>query len=154
MNSRDAIHECLGFVSLRKILYRVGIMGFFVLWSLFFWTREEHLCLCYLFVCLFLALADLSASAGSKVVVVTANAWSNEQSYASVVQTNVDLYRGIIPGLARHSPNAVLLIASQPGQSPAHNTCIFYSQANLRRKAPPFWEGHCWRFILKTLNYI
>ncbi|XP_012683608.2 ubiquitin-conjugating enzyme E2 variant 3 [Clupea harengus] len=57
---------------------------------------------------------DLSASAGSKVVVVTANAWSNEQSYASVVQTNVDLYRGIIPGLARHSPNAVLLIASQP----------------------------------------
>ncbi|KAM3870671.1 ubiquitin-conjugating enzyme E2 variant 3-like [Diretmus argenteus] len=57
---------------------------------------------------------DLSASAGSRVVVVTANAWSNEQSYASVVQTNVDLYRGIIPGLARLSPNAVMLIASQP----------------------------------------
>ncbi|KAM4619570.1 ubiquitin-conjugating enzyme E2 variant 3 [Polymixia lowei] len=57
---------------------------------------------------------DLSASAGSRVVVVTANAWSNEQSYATVVQTNVDMYRGIIPGLARLSPNAVLLIASQP----------------------------------------
>ncbi|KAL2093522.1 hypothetical protein ACEWY4_010834 [Coilia grayii] len=57
---------------------------------------------------------DLSASAGSKVVVMTANAWSNEQSYVGVVQTNVDMYRGIIPGLARLSPNAVLLIASQP----------------------------------------
>lgn len=57
---------------------------------------------------------DLSASAGSRVVVVTANAWSGEQSYVSVVQTNVDLYRGIIPNVARLSPNAVMLIASQP----------------------------------------
>ncbi|XP_075894250.1 ubiquitin-conjugating enzyme E2 variant 3 [Nelusetta ayraudi] len=57
---------------------------------------------------------DLSASAGSKVVVVTANAWSGEQSYVSVVQTNVDLYRGIVPGLARLSPNAVMIVASQP----------------------------------------
>lgn len=57
---------------------------------------------------------DMSASAGSRVVVVTANAWSSEQSYVSVVQTNVDLYRGIIPNLARLSPNAVMLIASQP----------------------------------------
>lgn len=57
---------------------------------------------------------DFSASAGSRVVVVTANAWSSEQSYVSVVQTNVDLYRGMIPNLARLSPNAVMLIASQP----------------------------------------
>ncbi|XP_040893568.1 ubiquitin-conjugating enzyme E2 variant 3 [Toxotes jaculatrix] len=57
---------------------------------------------------------DLSASAGSRVIVVTANAWSSEQSYVSVVQTNVDLYRGIIPNLARLSPAAVMLIASQP----------------------------------------
>ncbi|KAI7811761.1 ubiquitin-conjugating enzyme E2 variant 3, partial [Triplophysa rosa] len=57
---------------------------------------------------------DLSASAGSKVVIVTANAWSDEQSYASVVQTNVDLYRGMIARLAQLSPKAVLLIASQP----------------------------------------
>lgn len=60
-------------------------------------------------------MIDLSASADSSVIVVTANAWSNEQSYVSVVQTNVDMYRGIIPGLVRLSPNAVLLIASQPG---------------------------------------
>ncbi|KAF3689016.1 Ubiquitin-conjugating enzyme E2 variant 3 [Channa argus] len=57
---------------------------------------------------------DMSATAGSRVIVVTANAWSSEQSYVSVVQTNVDLYRGIISNLTLLSPNAVMLIASQP----------------------------------------
>ncbi|KAJ0029694.1 hypothetical protein NQD34_004691 [Periophthalmus magnuspinnatus] len=57
---------------------------------------------------------DLSSSAGSRVVVVTANAWSSEQSYVKVVQTNVDMYRGIIPNLARLSPSAVVVVASQP----------------------------------------
>ncbi|KAM4734827.1 ubiquitin-conjugating enzyme E2 variant 3 [Anableps anableps] len=57
---------------------------------------------------------DISASAGSRVIVVTANSWSSEESYVKVVQTNVDLYRGIIPNLGHHSPNAILLIASQP----------------------------------------
>lgn len=61
-------------------------------------------------------MPDLSASAGSRVVVVTANAWSSEQSYVSVVQTNVDMYRGVIPHLARLSPDAVMIIASQPGR--------------------------------------
>lgn len=63
---------------------------------------------------------DFSASAGSRVVVVTANAWSSEQSYVSVVQTNVDLYRGIIPNLARLSPGAVMIIASQPVDTMTH----------------------------------
>ncbi|KAK0138353.1 Ubiquitin-conjugating enzyme E2 variant 3 [Merluccius polli] len=57
---------------------------------------------------------DLSASAGSRVVVVTANAWSDEKSYVGVVQTNVDMYRGVIPTLARLSPKAMMIIASQP----------------------------------------
>ncbi|XP_049579138.1 ubiquitin-conjugating enzyme E2 variant 3 [Syngnathus scovelli] len=57
---------------------------------------------------------DLSASRGSRVIVVTANAWSGEQSYVSVVQTNVDLFRGIIPTLAQLNPSAVMIIASQP----------------------------------------
>ncbi|XP_043979498.1 ubiquitin-conjugating enzyme E2 variant 3 [Gambusia affinis] len=57
---------------------------------------------------------DISSSAGSKVIVVTANSWSNDESYVKVVQTNVDLYRGIIPNLVHLSPNAILLIASQP----------------------------------------
>ncbi|XP_067236536.1 ubiquitin-conjugating enzyme E2 variant 3 [Chanodichthys erythropterus] len=71
---------------------------------------------------------DLSASAGSKVVVVTANAWSDEQSYLSVVQTNVDMYRGIIPHLAQLSPKAVLLIASQPVDIMTH---VAWRQSNL-----------------------
>ncbi|CAL8260565.1 unnamed protein product [Merluccius merluccius] len=57
---------------------------------------------------------DLSASAGSRVIVVTANAWSDEKSYVGVVQTNVDMYRGVIPTLARLSPKAMMIIASQP----------------------------------------
>ncbi|RXM36507.1 Ubiquitin-conjugating enzyme E2 variant 3 [Acipenser ruthenus] len=57
---------------------------------------------------------DFSSSAGSRVVVVTANSWSNDQSYVSVVQANVDLFRGIIPSVAHYSPSAVLLITSQP----------------------------------------
>ncbi|XP_074533818.1 ubiquitin-conjugating enzyme E2 variant 3 [Halichoeres trimaculatus] len=57
---------------------------------------------------------DFAASAGSRVIVVTANAWSSEQSYVTVVQANVDLYKGIIPNVARLSPSAVLIIASQP----------------------------------------
>ncbi|XP_005990544.1 ubiquitin-conjugating enzyme E2 variant 3 isoform X2 [Latimeria chalumnae] len=57
---------------------------------------------------------DFSASAGSKVVVVTANSWSNDRSYLGVLQSNVDLYKRIIPQLAHYSPNCVLLIASQP----------------------------------------
>ncbi|KAK5610980.1 hypothetical protein CRENBAI_023663 [Crenichthys baileyi] len=57
---------------------------------------------------------DVSASAGSRVIVVTANSWNSEESYLKVVQTNVDLYRGIIPSLVHFSPNTILLIASQP----------------------------------------
>lgn len=69
-----------------------------------------------------LHVIDLSASAGSKMVVITANAWSDEQTYLSVVQTNVDMYRGIIPRLAQLSPNGVLLVASQPGsQTQTHH---------------------------------
>ncbi|XP_057691611.1 ubiquitin-conjugating enzyme E2 variant 3 [Corythoichthys intestinalis] len=57
---------------------------------------------------------DLSASTGSQVLVLTAYAWSGDQSYVRVVQTNVDLYRGIVPVLARLNPGAVMLIASHP----------------------------------------
>ncbi|MEE6499415.1 hypothetical protein FKM82_003443 [Ascaphus truei] len=57
---------------------------------------------------------DISSTAGSKVVIITVNAWSNAQSYLSVLQSNVDLLRGIIPAVAYHSQTSVLLIASQP----------------------------------------
>ncbi|XP_043938791.1 ubiquitin-conjugating enzyme E2 variant 3-like [Protopterus annectens] len=57
---------------------------------------------------------DYSSSAESSVVIITANSWSNDQSYVSVVQSNVDLFKGIIPSVTRYSPNSVLLIVSQP----------------------------------------
>lgn len=57
---------------------------------------------------------DLSALAGSKVVVITVNAWSNAQSYLEVLQSNVDLLRGFVPAVSYHCPDSVLVIASQP----------------------------------------
>ncbi|XP_075044515.1 ubiquitin-conjugating enzyme E2 variant 3 [Mixophyes fleayi] len=57
---------------------------------------------------------DLSAAKDSKVIVITVNAWSNAKSYVEVLQSNVDLLRGIIPSLAYHCPDSVLLVASQP----------------------------------------
>ncbi|XP_072375098.1 ubiquitin-conjugating enzyme E2 variant 3 [Scyliorhinus torazame] len=57
---------------------------------------------------------DFSGSAGSRVVIVTANTWSGEESYLKALQSNVDLFRTIIPNVVRYSPNCVLIIASQP----------------------------------------
>ncbi|XP_078076646.1 ubiquitin-conjugating enzyme E2 variant 3 [Mustelus asterias] len=57
---------------------------------------------------------DFSGSAGSNVVIVTANTWGGEESYLKALQSNVDLFRTIIPNTVRYSPNCVLIIASQP----------------------------------------
>ncbi|NXY90675.1 UEVLD enzyme, partial [Alcedo cyanopectus] len=57
---------------------------------------------------------DFSASSGSKVVILTVNSLGNAQSYLDVVQSNVDLFRGIIPAISHYSQAAVLLVASQP----------------------------------------
>ncbi|NXU83363.1 UEVLD enzyme, partial [Xiphorhynchus elegans] len=57
---------------------------------------------------------DLSASADSKVVILTVNFLGNAQTYLDVIQSNVDLFRGIIPSISHYSQNAVLLIASHP----------------------------------------
>uniref|UniRef100_UPI00398F830F sperm-specific sodium:proton exchanger-like isoform X2 n=1 Tax=Pristiophorus japonicus TaxID=55135 RepID=UPI00398F830F len=57
---------------------------------------------------------DFSDSAGSSVVIVTANTWGGEESYLQALQSNVDLFRTIIPNTVRYSPNCVLIIASQP----------------------------------------
>ncbi|XP_053111754.1 ubiquitin-conjugating enzyme E2 variant 3 isoform X2 [Hemicordylus capensis] len=57
---------------------------------------------------------DFSASADSKVVVLTVNSLGNAQSYLDVVQNNVELFRGIIPSVAHYSQQCVLLVASQP----------------------------------------
>ncbi|XP_056383798.1 ubiquitin-conjugating enzyme E2 variant 3 isoform X2 [Hyla sarda] len=57
---------------------------------------------------------DLSSVAGSKVIVITVNAWSNAQSYLEVLQSNVDLLRGFVPAVSYYCPDSVLVIASQP----------------------------------------
>ncbi|XP_078271327.1 ubiquitin-conjugating enzyme E2 variant 3 [Rhinoraja longicauda] len=57
---------------------------------------------------------DYSKSADSSVVIVTANTWGGEESYLEALQCNVDLFRNIIPNVVQHSPNCVLVIASQP----------------------------------------
>ncbi|XP_066465653.1 ubiquitin-conjugating enzyme E2 variant 3 isoform X5 [Tiliqua scincoides] len=57
---------------------------------------------------------DFSASADSKVVVLTMNSLGNTQSYLDLVQSNVELFRGIIPSIAHYSQHSILLVASQP----------------------------------------
>uniref|UniRef100_A0A8B9FS41 UEV and lactate/malate dehyrogenase domains n=1 Tax=Amazona collaria TaxID=241587 RepID=A0A8B9FS41_9PSIT len=57
---------------------------------------------------------DFSASAGSKVVVLTVNSLGNAQTYLDVIQSNVDLFRGIIPAISHYCQNTVLLVASHP----------------------------------------
>ncbi|XP_077143267.1 ubiquitin-conjugating enzyme E2 variant 3-like isoform X1 [Ranitomeya variabilis] len=57
---------------------------------------------------------DLSCVAGSKVIVITLNAWRSAQSYLEVLQSNVNLLRGFVPAVSYHCPNSVLVIASQP----------------------------------------
>ncbi|XP_039563132.1 ubiquitin-conjugating enzyme E2 variant 3 isoform X5 [Passer montanus] len=60
---------------------------------------------------------DFSASADSKVVVLTVNSLGNAQTYLDVIQSNVDLFRGIIPAVSHYSQNAILLVASHPALS-------------------------------------
>lgn len=57
---------------------------------------------------------DLSASAHSKVVIFTVNSLGSSQSYLDVVQSNVDMFRGLVPALGHYSQHSVLLVASQP----------------------------------------
>nr|XP_009922018.1 PREDICTED: ubiquitin-conjugating enzyme E2 variant 3 isoform X2 [Haliaeetus albicilla] len=57
---------------------------------------------------------DFSASADSKVVVLTVNSLGNAQTYLDVIQSNVDLFRGIIPAISHYSQNTVLVVASHP----------------------------------------
>uniref|UniRef100_A0A8C5VAA5 UEV and lactate/malate dehyrogenase domains n=1 Tax=Microcebus murinus TaxID=30608 RepID=A0A8C5VAA5_MICMU len=57
---------------------------------------------------------DLSASAHSKVVIFTVNSLGSSQSYLDVVQSNVDMFRALVPVLGHYSQHSVLLVASQP----------------------------------------
>ncbi|CAH0547730.1 unnamed protein product [Brassicogethes aeneus] len=61
------------------------------------------------------ASTDYAASAGSKIVVVTAGARQNEgESRLDLVQRNTDIMKSIIPQLVQNSPNCILIIVSNP----------------------------------------
>ncbi|ERE79628.1 tumor susceptibility protein [Cricetulus griseus] len=57
---------------------------------------------------------DLSASAHSKVVIFTANSLGGFESYLHAVQSNVDMFRTLVPALGHYNQHAVFLVASQP----------------------------------------
>ncbi|XP_071414952.1 ubiquitin-conjugating enzyme E2 variant 3 isoform X3 [Pithys albifrons albifrons] len=68
---------------------------------------------------------DFSASADSKVVVLTVNSLGNAQTYLDVIQSNVDLFKGIIPAISHYSQNAVILVASHPALSRTLSLRVF-----------------------------
>uniref|UniRef100_F1LDE2 L-lactate dehydrogenase n=1 Tax=Ascaris suum TaxID=6253 RepID=F1LDE2_ASCSU len=69
--------------------------------------------------CIVKADTDYKITAGSKVCVVTAGARQREgESRLSLVQRNVEIFRGIIPNLVQYSPDAIIMIVSNPGKIP------------------------------------
>lgn len=61
---------------------------------------------------------DYSVTANSKVVVVTAGARQQEgESRLNLVQRNVNIFKFIIPNIVKYSPNCILLVVSNPGES-------------------------------------
>lgn len=70
--------------------------------------------------CLFLTFVffpDYSVTANSKVVVITAGARQQEgESRLNLVQRNVNIFKFIIPNIVKYSPNAILMVVSNPGK--------------------------------------
>ncbi|XP_054810365.1 L-lactate dehydrogenase B-like [Prosopis cineraria] len=61
------------------------------------------------------ASTDYSITVGSDLCIVTAGARQSEgESRLNLLQRNLAMFKGIIPPLARYSPNTVLLIVSNP----------------------------------------
>ncbi|CAL4123281.1 unnamed protein product, partial [Meganyctiphanes norvegica] len=61
------------------------------------------------------ASSDSVVTAGSKVIIITAGARQKEgESRLSLVQRNVEIFKGLIPPLVKHSPNAVLVVVANP----------------------------------------
>lgn len=65
--------------------------------------------------CVIKADTDYKVSAGSKLCIVTAGVRQREgETRLSLVQRNVEIFRGIIPNLVKYSPNCLILIVSNP----------------------------------------
>uniref|UniRef100_A0A914RVZ9 Lactate/malate dehydrogenase N-terminal domain-containing protein n=1 Tax=Parascaris equorum TaxID=6256 RepID=A0A914RVZ9_PAREQ len=73
--------------------------------------------------CTVKADTDYKITADSKVCVVTAGARQREgESRLSLVQRNVEIFKGIIPNLVHYSPDAIIMIVSNPGKIPIVNS--------------------------------
>ncbi|XP_037671864.1 L-lactate dehydrogenase A chain-like isoform X2 [Choloepus didactylus] len=58
---------------------------------------------------------DYSATANSKLVIITAGARQQEgESHLNLVQCNVNIFKVIIPNVVKYSPNCKFLIVSNP----------------------------------------
>ncbi|XP_039253818.2 L-lactate dehydrogenase A chain-like isoform X2 [Styela clava] len=58
---------------------------------------------------------DYSVSADSQIVIITAGARQQPgESRLSLVQRNVNIFKHIIPQVAKYSPNAILVVVSNP----------------------------------------
>ncbi|KAG5839912.1 L-lactate dehydrogenase A chain-like [Anguilla rostrata] len=61
------------------------------------------------------AAKDYSETADSKLCIITAGVRQREgESRLALVQRNVEVFKQIVPPLAQHSPNAILLVVSNP----------------------------------------
>ncbi|KAH0483546.1 MAG: uncharacterized protein KVP18_002430 [Porospora cf. gigantea A] len=61
------------------------------------------------------AASTIEETANSRVIVITAGVRQQPgETRLSLVQRNVDIYKTLIPALAKHSPQAVLLIVTNP----------------------------------------
>jgi L-lactate dehydrogenase len=59
--------------------------------------------------------SDYAVSKGSKVIVITAGARQGpDETRLDLVQKNVGIFKGIVPELVQHSPDAIFVIVSNP----------------------------------------
>ncbi|MBN3305342.1 LDHA dehydrogenase, partial [Amia calva] len=67
------------------------------------------------------AAKDYSETANSKLCIITAGVRQKEgESRLALVQRNVDVFKHIIPDLAKYSPDAIILVVSNP-ETPCAN---------------------------------
>lgn len=60
-------------------------------------------------------------TANSRIVVVTAGVRQQEgESRLNLVQRNVNIFKHIVPQIVRYSPDCIIIVVSNPGQSSTH----------------------------------
>uniref|UniRef100_A0A1I7RYN4 L-lactate dehydrogenase n=1 Tax=Bursaphelenchus xylophilus TaxID=6326 RepID=A0A1I7RYN4_BURXY len=65
--------------------------------------------------CTVRASTDYAITEGSKICVITAGCRQREgETRLSLVQRNVEIFKGIVPNLVKYSPNTIILVVSNP----------------------------------------